>query len=424
MVGEPGSDDMFEPGFDDMFLYELAREGETSELVAYMKHSDDPNLRERAAELLGDFADTPRAIDKAEVVRELTTVVTKEENDEVRARAIDSLHRHGPESVDKLITAMADFDAEETPDWMKSKELVEWLDSEYAEFRMVAATALGRIGNEHAIPHLVEAFDDLDPRVRKRAVRSCGHIGDQRAVEPLADRLEDSEPLVQRAAAEALGAIGTPDALEQLIPAARADDERVRHIAVSELSELRSTKPLVVLVRALEDESASVRRAATLSLIELIGADTEADENIRRVVTGQLATVDPAELVPQLLDVFSESTRNGIRRTVIWLLGRVVDPEAEEVDQVHEVLLNVLDEEDLAESAEESLVHLDSETLEKRLRIFTQQEEGSPEAIERAERILDRIGSDRVGEVVQNSVDYTYVQEPADYTRKKRNERE
>ncbi|MFB6227698.1 MAG: HEAT repeat domain-containing protein [Halobacteriales archaeon] len=415
---------MFEPGFDDMFLYELAREGETSELVAYMKHAENPDLRERAAELLGDFADTPRAIDRAEIVRELTTVVTEEENDEVRARAIDSLHRHGPESVDKLITAMADFDAEDTPDWMKSKELVEWLDSEYAEFRMVAATALGRIGNEHAVPYLVDAFDDLDPRVRKRAVRSCGRIGDERAIDPLADRLEDSEPLVQRAAAEALGAIGTPDALERLIPAARVDDERVRHIAVSELSELRSTKPLVVLVRALEDESASVRRAATLSLIELIAADTGADENIRRVVTGQLATVDAAELVPQLLDVFSESTRRRIRRTVVWLLGRVVDPEVEEAKQVHEVLLDALDEEGLAESAEESLVHLDGEALEKRLRIFVQQEEGSEEAIERADRILDRIGSDRVGEVVQNSVDYTYVQEPADYTRKKQNERE
>ncbi len=412
-----------DPGFDDMFLYELAREGETTQLVAYMKHSDSPDVRERAAELLGDFADTPRAIDEAEITRELITVVIEEENDKVRARAIDSLHRHGAESVDELITEMADFDASETPDWMKSKELVEWLDSEYAEFRMVAATALGRVGDEHAVPHLVEAFDDLDPRVRERAVRSCGRIGDDRAIEPIADRLDDSEPLVGRAAAESLAAIGTPDALELLIPAARADDERVRHIAVSELSDLRSTEPLVVLVRALKDESADVRRAATLSLIELIAAHTEVDESFRRVVMGQLRTVDASELVPQLLELFSETTRGGIKRTVVRLLGRVIDPEAEEAEAVHEVLLDALDDEELAASAEESLVGLESETLEKRLRIFTQQEEGPPEAVERAERVLDRIGSDRVGEVVKNSVDYTYVQEPADYTRKKQKER-
>jgi HEAT repeat protein len=413
-----------EPGFDDMFLYELAREGETTELVGYMKHADDPDIRERAAELLGDFADMPRAVDEREITRELITVVTEAENDRVRARAIDSLHRHGAESIDELITEMADFDAAKTPDWMKAKELVEWLTAEYAEFRMVAATALGEVGDEHATPHLVESFDDLDPRVRRRAVRSCGQIGDERAIDPIAERLEDSEPLVQRAAADALAAIGTKESVERLIPAARADDERVRHIAVSELSNLHSTKPLVVLVKALKDQSAEVRRAATLSLIELIAADAGGDDKVGRVVAGQLRSVDAAELVPQLVDILSETTRQEIRRTVARLLGRVIDPEAETIDQVHEALLDALDEEELAEAAEKSLVDLESKGLEKRLRIFTQREEGSPEAVERAERVLDRIETDRAGEVVRNSVDYTYVQEPADYTRKKQNERE
>lgn len=410
------------PGFDDSFLYELVRDNETTELVAYMKHGERPVVRRRAAEILGDFADVPRQIDREEIVRELITVVLEDGDDSVRARAIDSLYRHGREPFDRLITKMADFDASENPDWVTAQQLVEWLDAEYPEFRMVAATALGEIGDEHAVSHLVGSFGDLDPRVRERAVRACGIIGDERAIDALTDRLEDTEPRVQRAAANALAAIGAERALEALIPAARANDSQVRRIAVSELNRLESAKPLVVLVRALDDRTESVRRAAILSLIELLAADTEGNEDIRRVVTNQLRTADSGDLIPQLIDILEESPRTTIRRHVVWLLGRVVDADDEGIEQVHEALLDALADEQLGEFAEDSLIRLRSDDLEKRLRIFTQNEGGSTAATERAEAILEEIGTEQMSEVVRNSVDYTYVREPADYTKKKDNE--
>ena len=411
-----------QPGFDDSFLYELARDNETTEIVAYMKHGERPVVRRRAAEILGDFADVPRQIDQEEIIRELITVILEDDDDSVRARAIDSLYRHGREPLERLITRMADFDASENPDWVTAQQLVEWLDAEYPEFRMVAATALGRIGDEHAVSYLVDAFDDLDPRVRERAVRACGIISDERAVDALADRLDDSEPRVQRAAANALAAIGTERALEPLIPAARADDEQVRQIAVSELSRFESAKPLVVLVRALDDRSEGVRRAAILSLIELMAADAESDEDIRRVVTNQLRKADSGDLIPQLVDILEESPKATIRRHVVWLLGRVVDPDDQGIETVQEALLDVLDDEHLGDLAEDTLVRLASDNLEKRLQIFTQSEEGSARANARAEAVLEEIGTEQLSEVVRNSVDYTYVREPADYTRKKRNE--
>jgi len=39
------------------FLYELARDRETSELVGYLKRGRKPVIRSRAAELLADFRD-------------------------------------------------------------------------------------------------------------------------------------------------------------------------------------------------------------------------------------------------------------------------------------------------------------------------------------------------------------------------------
>lgn len=414
-----------EPEADVLSLYELVRDGRTEPLVRYLEHSESPQTRATAAERLGDFADISRGGDKTEIVRALITAVLEDDHETVRARAVDSLDRHGPEAVDRLITEMADFDAGQSPDWLTSKKLVEWLDSDHVEFQLVAASALGRVGDEHAVPHLVEAFADLDPRVRERAVSACGRIGDPRAVDALAGRLGDSERRVQQAAAAALATIGTTAALERLVPAARADDKRVRYIAVSELSRFGTAKPLSVLVEALEDVSEDVRHAATLSLIELIVADTAADSEVRRGVTDKMRAVDDAELVPRLLDILADTARVEVRRVVVWLLGRVVDSDAEDVDAVHEALLGYLDaaEEGLADRAESSLAELESEALENRLLTFVRQNEGSGAARARAEALLEEIEIEHVDEELRSSVDYTYVRDPADYTRQKENER-
>jgi HEAT repeat protein len=407
---------------DDSFLYELAREGQTTEIVAYMKHAERTIVRRRAAEILGDFADVQRSIDREEIVRELINAVLDETDDSVRARAIDALYRHGREPLERLITSLSDFDASETPDWVTANQLIDWLDADYPEFRMVAATALGEVGDEHAVSHLVAAFDDVDPRVRERAVRACGIIGDERAVDPIARTLDDTDPRVQRAAANALAAVGTESALEALIPAARVDDEQVRQIAVTELSGLASTKPLVVLVRALDDQSEAVRQAAIISLVELMNAQDETESEIREVVTEQLGEADSRQLIEQLLDIVESSPKATVRRRVVWLLGRVLEPDDEGIEDVYEGLLDVLDDEQLGKVAKESLVRLGSDDLEKRLQIFVQSEAGSDDALERAEAVLDEIGTEQISEVVRNSVNYTYVREPADYTKKKRDE--
>lgn len=411
-----------EPDTDIVAVDELARDGRVKALVEYLKRSEKPATRKRAAELLADFAETSRDVNRRLITNALIGVVLDDDSEAVRAQAIDSLYRYGREPVDRLISRMAGFDAVEAPDWVTAKQLVKWLKSEHPEFRLVAATVLGRIGDEHVVPYLIESFDDLDPRVRERAVTACGRIGDPRAIEPLADRLDDSKATVRQAAADALVTIGTKTALQRLIPAVEADDERVRHVAVSELSKLRSAQSLSALAEALEDESDTVRQTATLSLIELtavVGSD-----EVRQFVADRMHAVDDAELIPRLLDLRSQTTRQSVERTVVWLLGRVVSPEADDIGKAHEALLGALDDERLSKVAVGSLDALGGRRLEDRLLRFVRQEEGSEAARERAEAILDRIETDRVTETVRDSVEYTYVQDPADYTRQRNGERD
>ena len=68
-----------------------------------------------------------------------------------------------------------------------------------------------------------------------------------------------------------------------------------------------------------------------------------------------------------------------------------------------------------AQLAEDGLKELRGPELEKRLRVYLNREQGSPAARERARNVLDEI-CDGSGELVTTGVDYTYIDDPADYT--------
>lgn len=408
-------------GRETAFLYELARESRTSDLVAYLKRSDSPVVRRRAAELLGDLSNSPRDTEE-EAVRALVRAVSEDDDDSVRARAIDALCRYGEDSVDRLIEEMAGFDAREAPDWVTARVLERWLDADYPEFRMVAAAVLGRIGGEDALPALLGATTDQNARVRTRAVQSCGRIGDPRCVPALQGRLDDPARSVRMAAVRALGSIGTKQALHSLVPVACVDEEPLRRAAIEELGQFGSLEPVVVLLRAIQDNAESIQRAATFSLIRLfVDAPPEQSRRVRETVAEQLRDAEAESVAPHLVDITAESQREPVRRNAVWLLGRVADSEADYLDEVYDCLIGELDGSDgaTAQLAAAALAELGGDELERRLHVFVEEAE-TEAAVERAKAVLDEIGGDPADELVTNAVDYTYVRDPADYTRKKR----
>jgi len=410
---------------DSTFLYELARESDVTELVAYMKRSDSPQIRARAAELLGDFSSLPQQDRMEELRRELIETALADENEQVRAMAIDALYRHGQESLERLIDRLAEHDISDAPDWVIAETLVSWLENDRAEFRLVAATALGDLGDVTVIPDLIELFSDPDARVRTRAVRSVGQIGDPRAIDPLRKRLTDRRTMVQREAAYALADMDDERALEALVPVARADDEGLRQIAVEALGSFTNLKPLIVLVHALQDRSPAVKRTAAVALIELFAdAPADAAKEMRTTIADQLERADSVEVVPPLLEVLDGTDRPHIRRNTIWLVARVADEEREPA--VTDALITYLDDEDetCVQLAVSGLKHLndrlDETEIEKQLRLYVQREQGSEQSRERAEQLIEQISPDIKNELESQSIDYTYVRDPADYTQKKR----
>ncbi|MDN7011723.1 HEAT repeat domain-containing protein [Methanoculleus sp. FWC-SCC3] len=78
-------------------------------------------------------------------------------------------------------------------------------DGETAD-RMVAASDLAALGRD-ALPPLLSALDDPDPRLRMWAAYTLGMIGDAEAVPALMEALEDADPGVVKWAAAALRGI-------------------------------------------------------------------------------------------------------------------------------------------------------------------------------------------------------------------------
>ena len=85
----------------------------------------------------------------------------------------------------------------------------------------IVCNALAKIGKP-AVETLITALQDRDPVIRMIAAEALGKIGDKRAVEPLINLLEDEE--VKIVAAEALGKIGDKRAINPLIKWALEDN--------------------------------------------------------------------------------------------------------------------------------------------------------------------------------------------------------
>jgi HEAT repeat protein len=85
------------------------------------------------------------------------------------------------------------------------------LDDPAPEVRIASVEAMGTIASEAAIPHLIRATQDSDPRVRNGAARALsGFPGDDAVVQALGKAIYDTDETVRKAAVDAIGLLGQP----------------------------------------------------------------------------------------------------------------------------------------------------------------------------------------------------------------------
>jgi HEAT repeat protein len=393
-----------------MSLFQLEREGDTEKIVEILETTDNPDIRVRAAEILGDLAENNdrEELDRTrEVVDTLVATACADDDDDVRAAAIDALDKYGQSALEQLIAELTGQELGTSADWTTARAFADVLEADQPELRMAAATGLGRIGDRSATPAVVDRLADDDPRVRARAAVACGRLEDPRAVEALERRVTDEYTDVRQAAADALGKIGTDPALEILLAYAADDSESVRRTVADALGYFGSIEPVDTLVEALEDEYEVVRRTAMFSLVEILSnAPTEQSHRVREATADKLESATAADVIPPLAEILTESTGTPQRRNAAWLLGRVAERQHREEAQA--ALVDALGDDDgmTAQFAATSLAQLGGDGLETEL-LELVESEASTETKSKALFVLGKVGGETARTELADFVDQT-----------------
>lgn len=112
--------------------------------------------------------------------------------------------------------------------------LLELLASDFREWRVAAASALGHVGGDGAVLGLINALDDESWPVRARATTALGQLAAPTAVNHLRPLLSDSMWWVRQNSAEAIGRL--PGGTQVLVDALRSDDPYAADAALYQLT--------------------------------------------------------------------------------------------------------------------------------------------------------------------------------------------
>ncbi|MFB6081562.1 MAG: HEAT repeat domain-containing protein [Halanaeroarchaeum sp.] len=381
-------------------LFGLERDKDIPKLVELLGSSDNPTIRRRAAEILGNIDETGE-----DGIEALVAAVQHDDHEEVRAAAIDALT--SLEAVDALLTALGRDVPQEAATWAKAETFVSDLSADAPELRMASANVLGQIGSDNAVRPLVAALEDPDPRVRARVARALGQIGDPAAAGALVEHLQ-GEPLpVKREVADALGHLGNPTALEGLLSVAADDSEAMRRTVATSLGRFGNRKPIDTLVDMLGDESDLVRRGAVFSLIEILSnVDSSESDELRQTIVERMSASDDPSIVASLAEIVEEGSQVHQRRNAVWMLGRVAGERSEE--RAVETLIDVLGDEDhlIQQFAATSLAELGGSRVERAL-IDVVDSATSDDAVAMAAFTLGKVGSERSKRRLERLVDET-----------------
>ena len=211
----------------------------TSELKA-----EDKKVRLKAANALGVLA----AVIGSGRVSEPLVPLLKDKDAKVRIAVAGILRQQGADQITKY-----------------RSQLAEAMKDENSEVKLIAAEALGSIGEVTAIGYLVDLLKDKESRIRLPALEALGKLGGA-AVDQL---IEKAQGDVRWGIVTALGEIGDSKALSLLLTSLTDSDENVRVAAAIALGKIPDQKSVVPLVTRLQDDSARVRTYAKQALVKL-----------------------------------------------------------------------------------------------------------------------------------------------------------
>ena len=240
----------------------------------YLRRLRKRAVRERAlaAEMLGEMRAISAKHALLAALRDRSPVVRV-----VAARALGKLGQ--PAAVPKLL---AEYASGRLPSGIVSTSLLHLgpaagpalqtrLHDGDPRVRALAARLIGLLDWTPAAGDLVALLGDDDAATRVEAAASLGRLGTENATEPLLARLSDASPDARVAAAEALGRLGDPDSCAGLAAALEDPRHEVRAAAASALVALGA--PGLRMLADITRRGTSLARAYAVEALQRAGED-------------------------------------------------------------------------------------------------------------------------------------------------------
>lgn len=155
--------------------------------------------------------------------------------------------------------------------WL-TRRLIARLRTKSEETRTYILQALGKIGDETALPVILDAARDTNSAIRRFAVSALADLGNSQAIDALIVSLDDPETDIRAAAATALGMLGDRKAEDGLIALLSDEEISVKAQSVIALGHLGSDKALPLLNQMMVTESSEwMRRYISQAIRDIEG---------------------------------------------------------------------------------------------------------------------------------------------------------
>jgi len=146
--------------------------------------------------------------------------------------------------------------------------LIPYIDSKEADVRKFAIDVVGLIKSREALPFLLPALHDDNPNVASAAVEALGNIGAESAVPHLLELYQRYE-FLQAPIIEALGKIGGKEAGEFLLTQLSHPDPFVQCIVIEALGNIGEARANDLMVEAVPHADTELRNTLLMSISQI-----------------------------------------------------------------------------------------------------------------------------------------------------------
>ncbi len=259
---------------------------------------------------------------------------------ELRDEIVEALVRHGPATVELLISQLESEDLEvrrsavialgRIGDSKATPALVETLTED--SLAVEGANALGRIGDPQALDGLVNLIGNTDASIRQAAVSALNSLTLPSMAKRIIPLLHDPDPNVRESAVKIAGYFGYPESAGALLELSHDSNKRVRCAALEHLPFVEDERALDVLIQAMKEETPAVRAAAARALGNMFGPEVEqplieglTDEDVwvRYFSARALGRLRSANSVEALKKVVEQEKFNHVRIAALDSLGEI-----------------------------------------------------------------------------------------------------